>query len=128
MPFGLTNAPTVFQALVNYVLRDFVYRFVFVFLFLDDILIFLFLFFSRTKEEHISHVRQVLQRLLENKLFVKADKCEFHVNSVSFLGYIIESGKMMKDPQKIKEVVEWPKPINKKQEIFGLSKLPLSLC
>ena len=61
MPFGLTNAPAVFQNLVNDVLRDFLNRSVFVYI--DDILI-----FSRNKEEHVHHVRQVLQRLLENKL------------------------------------------------------------
>lgn len=63
MPFGLTNAPAVFQAMVDDVLRDFVNRCVFVYL--DDILI-----FSRTLAEHQAHVRQVLQRLLENRLFV----------------------------------------------------------
>jgi len=73
MPFGLTNAPAVFQALVNNVLRDFLNWSVFVYL--DDILI-----FSRNIEEHVQHVRQVLQRLLENKLFVKEKKCEFHVS------------------------------------------------
>lgn len=63
MPFGLTNAPAVFQAMVDDVLRDFVNRCVFVYL--DDILI-----FSRTLAEHQAHVRQVLQCLLENRLFV----------------------------------------------------------
>lgn len=62
MPFCLTNAPAVFQALVNDVLRDMLKRFIFVCL--DDILIFL--------DEHRQHVRLVLQRLLENKLYVKA--------------------------------------------------------
>lgn len=62
LPFGLTNAPSVFQALVNDVLRDFLNQFVFVFL--DDILI-----FSPTLEIHCHHVRQVLQRLHENQLF-----------------------------------------------------------
>jgi len=74
MPFSLTYAPAVFQALINEVLRDFLNRSVFVYL--DDILI-----FSCNMEEHVLHVRQVLQRLLENKLFVKKEKCEFHVNS-----------------------------------------------
>ena len=54
MPFGLTNAPAVFQNLVNDVLRDFLNHSVFVYL--DDILI-----FSRNKEEHVQHVRQVFQ-------------------------------------------------------------------
>ena len=60
MPFGLTNAPAVFQNLVNDVLRYFLNRSVFVYL--DDILI-----FSHNQEEHFQQVRQVLQRLLENK-------------------------------------------------------------
>eukprot|EP00063_Salmo_salar_P095574 XP_014070409.1 PREDICTED: RNA-directed DNA polymerase homolog [Salmo salar] len=68
MHFGLTNAPAVFQALVNDVLRDMLNRFVFVYL--DDILV-----FSRSTQEHVLHVRQVLQCLLENQLFVKAEKC-----------------------------------------------------
>lgn len=55
MPFGLTNGPTVFQALVNDVLRDFINHCVFVYL--DDILIL---------ADHEGHVCQVLQQLLEN--------------------------------------------------------------
>ena len=108
MPFGLTNAPAVFQSLINDVLRDFLHRFVFVNL--DDILI-----FSQTLAEHQSHVRQVLQRLLENKLFVKAEKCDFHSSKVSFLGFIIESGKVKADPEKIKAITEWPVPDNRKK-------------
>ena len=116
MPFGLTNAPAVFQALVNDVLRDFLDRFVFVYL--DDILI-----FSSDLAEHQLHVRQVLQRLLENKLFVKAEKCEFHVSSVGFLGYIIESGQVKTDPDKIKAVAEWPEPTSRKllQRFLGFA-------
>ena len=68
MPFGLTNAPAVFQALMNDVLQDLLNTCVVIYL--DDILI-----FSQTPEEHTNHVRLVLQRLLENRLFVKAEKC-----------------------------------------------------
>lgn len=53
MPFGLINVPAVFQAMVNDVLRDFINHFGFVYL--DDILI-----FSKTRAEHIKHVRLVL--------------------------------------------------------------------
>ncbi|KAI2649094.1 Transposon Tf2-9 polyprotein [Labeo rohita] len=108
MPFGLTNSPAVFQALVNDVHRDFLNCFIFVYL--DDILI-----FSHTLSEHISHVCVVLQRLLENKLFVKAEKYEFHVSSVNFLGYVIEGGQVKTDPEKIQAVIEWPKPTTLKQ-------------
>jgi len=82
----------------------------FVFVYLDDIL-----FFSRDQEEHHRHVRLVLQRLLENRLFVKAEKCEFHVQSVSFLGFIIEKAQSRSDPVKVQAVVEWPIPENRKQ-------------
>lgn len=40
-------------------------------------------------EQHVGQVRQVLQRLQENRLFVKAEKCAFHESSISFLGFII---------------------------------------
>ncbi len=108
MPFGLTNAPAVFQCLVNDVLRDLLDKTVFVYL--DDILI-----FSSSMEEHISHVRDVLKRLLENKLYVKAEKCEFHVPSVSFLGFVVEKGQLRPDPSKVEAVKEWPVPTTRKQ-------------
>ncbi len=82
MPFGLSNSPAVFQALVNDVLRDMVDRFVFVYL--DDILI-----FSQNERDHVQHVRRVLQRLLENRLFAKVEKCEVHARSIPFLGFIL---------------------------------------
>lgn len=75
MPFGLTNTPAVFRGLVNDIFRDMLNISVFVYL---DILI-----FSKSKQEQ---ARQVLHRLLENQLFVKAEKCEFHVSEVFLLG------------------------------------------
>ncbi|KAK2908400.1 hypothetical protein Q8A73_009473 [Channa argus] len=108
MPFGLTNAPAVFHSLINSVLRDFINQFVFVYL--DDILI-----FSRNLHDHQQHVRLVLQRLLENRLFVKAEKCEFHVSTVSFLGFLIGEGEVKPDPEKTRAVTEWPRRGTRKQ-------------
>lgn len=88
MPFGFSNAPAVFQSLVN------------------DVLI---LIFSKTLSEHTGHVRQVLQRLL-NQLIVEAEK--LHQSSTTFLGYIVAERNIQMDPQKIKAVTEWPKPEN----------------
>uniref|UniRef100_A0A8C6K7U4 Gypsy retrotransposon integrase-like protein 1 n=1 Tax=Nothobranchius furzeri TaxID=105023 RepID=A0A8C6K7U4_NOTFU len=108
MPFGLCNAPAIFQNLINDVLRDFLN--VFVFVYLDDILI-----FSKSFSDHQVHVRRVLQRLLENNLFVKAEKCEFHTRSITFLGYVLGGGQVKTDPEKIKAVKDWPIPESRKQ-------------
>lgn len=84
-PFGhfeYLKYSVVFQALINDVLRDMLNKFLFVNL--DDILI-----FSHNMQEHVQHVRLVLHNLLKNLLFVKAEKYEFHVSSVSFRGFII---------------------------------------
>lgn len=78
----------MFQALINDVLQDFLNRFVFAYL--DDILI-----FSRSLDDRVQQVRCVLQWFLENKLFVKAELCVFHAESVSFLGYILEKGQWL---------------------------------
>lgn len=108
MPFGLTNAPAVFQGLVNDVLRDLLN--VCVFVYLDDILI-----FSKSTQEHVIHVRQVLKRLLENHLFVKAEKCSFHTSEVSFLGFVIKAGNIQMDPAKTRAVADWPQPSTRKE-------------
>ncbi len=107
MPFGLSNSPAVFQALVNDVLRDMVDQFIYVYL--DDILI-----FSSSLQEHVQHVRRVLQRLLENGLFVKAEKCAFHAQSVPFLGFIVSPEGVRMDPDRVKAVVDWPTPDSRK--------------
>lgn len=108
MPFGLTNVPAVFQALVNEVLHDMLDKFVFVYL--DDILI-----FSGDKQTHMRHVHQVLQRLLDNQLHVKAERCEFHVSTISFLGFVVSGNSIHMDPAKVSAVVEWPTPTSRMQ-------------
>ncbi|KAL0153760.1 hypothetical protein M9458_050876 [Cirrhinus mrigala] len=108
MPFGLVNAPAVFQAFINDVLRDTLNKFVFVYF--DDILI-----FSSSYQEHVQHVRQVLQRLLQNRLFIKLEKSEFHVPRVSFLGFIVSKGSLQMDPSKVRAVLDWPQPNSVKQ-------------
>uniref|UniRef100_A0A9J7ZTF5 Interferon-induced protein 44-like n=1 Tax=Cyprinus carpio carpio TaxID=630221 RepID=A0A9J7ZTF5_CYPCA len=61
------------------------------------------LFFSCSLQVHIQHVRRVLQRLLENQLFAKAEKCSFHNQSVPFLGHIISVEGICMDPAKSSE-------------------------
>ncbi|GJX31080.1 putative reverse transcriptase domain-containing protein [Tanacetum coccineum] len=50
----------------------------------DDILI-----YSKTQEEHVEHLRLVLELLKKEKLYAKFSKCEFWLREVQFLGHVI---------------------------------------
>ena len=108
MPFGLCNAPATFQHFINDVLRDMLDLFVVVYL--DDILI-----FSENLEQHREHVCRVLQRLREQSLYIKLEKCEFEQTTTQFLGYIISPEGLSMDPRKIQAVIDWPPPKNEKE-------------
>jgi len=103
MPFGLTNAPATFQAFINDVLREYLDHFVVVYL--DDILI-----YSKSKEEHIEHVRKVMKTLLDAQLQAKLSKCEFHKDRVEFLGFVISKEGISMDPKKVQTIQEWKSP------------------
>lgn len=70
MPFGLTNAPSIFQALMNSILHSFLRSFVLVFF--DDILI-----YFKSWNDNLFHLKQVLEKLQQHKLFLKFSKCSF---------------------------------------------------
>ncbi|GJY34425.1 putative reverse transcriptase domain-containing protein [Tanacetum coccineum] len=101
--FGLTNAPAVFVDLMNRVCRPYLDKFVIVFI--DDILI-----NSKTREEHVEHLRLVLELLKNEKLYAKFSKCEFWLREVQFLGHVINGYRIHVDPSKIKAVKNWKAP------------------
>ncbi|GJR01267.1 putative reverse transcriptase domain-containing protein [Tanacetum coccineum] len=94
MPFGLTNAPAVFMDLMNRVCKPYLDKFVIVFI--DDILI-----YSRNEEEHVNHLRIILELLRKEKLYAKFSKCDFWICMVQFLGHLIDSQGLHVDPTKI---------------------------
>lgn len=61
------------------------------------------------------HVRQVLERLLQNRLFAKVEKYKFHRDGIAFLGNIIMPGRITINPAKVKAVKDWPQPEIRKQ-------------
>ena len=101
MPFGLTNAPATFQRFVNHILQEYLCDFVCVYM--DDILI-----YSKTEEEHIQHVKKVLDVLREHKLLAKMSKCEFFASQVEYLGHVVSAHGISVDPAKVKAITDWP--------------------
>jgi hypothetical protein len=116
LPFGLTNAPATFMQMMHQLFRDYLDNFVVIFL--DDILI-----YSKTEAEHMEHIKLVLQRLRDSKLFAKQSKCEFFVKQISFLGHVLDANGLSMDKSKVEAVQLWPVPESSKaiREFLGLA-------
>lgn len=106
MFFGLTNSPATFQALMNSLFADLIAKGK-VAVYLDDILI-----FTKELEEHRKIVKEVLQRLEKNDLYLRPEKCEFKQEQIEYLGLIIREGEVKMDPAKVAAVRDWPTPRN----------------
>jgi hypothetical protein len=116
MPFGLTNAPATFCNLMNDVFQEWLDDFVVVYI--DDILI-----YNGSLEEHEEHLRKVFQKLRENKLYAKLEKCEFEVTEVDFLGHRITQKGLKMDDHKVKAILDWepPKSVPALRSFLGLA-------
>ena len=103
MPFGLKNAPGTFQRLMNYVLQDYIGKFVAVYL--DDIII-----YSKTFESHADHIKLVFNALRKAILKIKLKKCYFFFPNIAFLGHIVGHNGISVDPAKVEKIKNFPKP------------------
>ena len=101
MPYGLKNAPSVFQSFVDEILQDLHVQGVVVDI--DDILI-----YSATRAAHVSLVCKVLGQLLEHDLYVKAEKCVFSKQAISFLGYRISTSGVVMEYDSVTAIRNWP--------------------
>ena len=73
--------------------------------YLDDIFV-----YSKNNKDHEKHVRQVLQRLREYKLYARSSKCTFFTDTIEYLGHIIGSDGIRPNPAFVKAIIEFPQP------------------
>jgi len=103
MPFGLTNAPATFQSLMNNIFQPLLRKCVLVFV--DDILI-----YSKSLDEHVEHLQQVLNLLNQHDLLLKRSKCTFAQQSLEHLGHVISAQGVATDPTKTQAIASWTTP------------------
>ena len=100
MLFDFCNASATFQFYINDVLREFLDEFCIIYL--DDVLIYT----NDSLENHINHVCQVFQCLLDNDLYIKLEKCEFHIQEIKFLDFIISLDDLAINSNRIVIIVD----------------------
>jgi hypothetical protein len=105
MPFGLTNAPSIFMRLMNEVLKDFIGKFVIVYL--DDILV-----YNKTKGRTLKVYEVGVEEVAAGETLINLKKCSFMKTKLFYLGFVISQYGLKMDPEKVKEIKEWPSPRN----------------
>jgi hypothetical protein len=92
MFFGLTNSPSTFQEMMNVIYKDIIEkhtaRGTITHIYMDDIAIAT----TRTLQDHIEAICNVLRVAEQHDLYFKPSKCMFHAASIDYLGVIIEKG------------------------------------
>ncbi|XP_063379687.1 uncharacterized protein K02A2.6-like [Cydia fagiglandana] len=101
--YGLSSSPGIFQRIMLNLFKNMPH----VIVFLDDILI-----TSKTIQEHNQHIQEVLHILQSNGLKVRKDKCEFFVDEVKYLGFIINKDGVRVDTDKVAPIIRMSPPTN----------------
>lgn len=104
MPFGLKNAAQVFQRLMDGILRDVPFSFVY----LDDILV-----ASRSRFEHHEHLQQLFRLLSSNGLVINKAKCNFGVTELDFLGHRVTPQGVLPLPGRITSLLDCDAPTDR---------------
>ena len=126
MFFGLTNLPATFQAMMNTIFANEMAQ-GWLTVYMDDMMIATKLEPGETEQQHkarhCNKVKQVLQILQDNNLFLQPEKCEFEKTSTEFLGIRVEKGTVHMDDKKVDKVKNWsiPKTVKQVREFLGFT-------
>jgi len=112
MQQGDCNIPATMVWAMYEIFQDMVFKDLVIYI--DDIII-----FSDTYAKHIATLRKVLQRLLDEKFWLKASKCKFFTKRLDILGQILTPDGLYIDPKKCKKVLDFNVPSNR-QELWGI--------
>ena len=103
MPYRLCNAPATFQHLMQNCLGEL--NFTYALIYLDDMII-----YSKTEEEHLVHLRAVLEQFMEHDLKLKPSKCNFFHTEISYLGHKVSAAGMEPGTDSLKGITEIAPP------------------
>ena len=103
LPFGVNSACGIFQRIMDNFVKGIPYTATY----LDDILV-----TGRTDDKHVANLDTVLQHIYDSGLRLRADKCQFMVPEVSYLGFKMDKNGLHPLPDKIIPILELPEPTN----------------
>jgi Reverse transcriptase (RNA-dependent DNA polymerase) len=106
MQIGDCNASTMYQPLMNHIFSDYIG--VFMDMYPDDIVT-----YSDTLEEHVRHVKLVVDQLWDNKFFLSSYKLQFFKDKLHILEHVIDADGIRMDPEKVDKIISWKTPTNK---------------
>jgi len=116
MHFRLINAPSTFMKLMNHILYAFISRFIVV-------CFYYILIYNKGLDEYIDHLRQVLDVVRNESLYIILKKFDFCMKKIAFLGHVASAKRIEMDETKVNAIKEWsaPKTVYKVKRFHGLT-------
>jgi hypothetical protein len=95
--------------MVNYILHDFLHKFVTVYI--DGVRI-----YNCTLDENLEHMRMAHERFKDEGLKLRLKKCFFGLQEMEYFGYIVSDGKIFVSTKKVEAVADWPVPTTQEED------------
>ncbi len=115
MPFGFRNGPAVFQRVMQQILAPYLWLFALVYI--DDIVI-----FSKSFDEHVFHIDQVLSAIQASKITLSPSKCHFGYQSILLLGQKVSRLGLSTHKEKVDAIIDldYPQNVHELQVFLGM--------